>query len=935
MIPAFFLLLTQQAASQVVETTLSETSSVVWADVAQSGDTLVPTVFEGVVLEPDGTPAEGAVVVSSAGGKAVTDGNGSFRLEAQVPLDAASVQVTAIGRGGNSPLASSSVLLAAASGPVLVGPLLLSQGTSCSPSWLPTFCQPGTDLIVSALAVFDDGGGPALYAGGYFETAGCVAANHVAKWDGSSWSALGYGLNDVVNALAVFDDGSGPALYAGGAFVTTEDDAPVSHIAKWNGSFWVSINSFGGNGVNNDVYALAVFDNGGGPALYAGGLFTTAGGVSTNRIAKWNGSLWSALGSGMNNAVTALAVFDNGGGSALYAGGAFTTAGGVSANCIAKWSGSSWSALGSGMSGAFPSVYALAVFDNGGGPALYVGGNFTTPASRIAKWNGSSWSALGTGMNGDVNTLAVFNDGGGNALYAGGLFTTAGGVSASRMAKWNGSSWSSLGTGMNADVMALSVFDDGAGPALYAGGFFTTAGGVAATWSAKWDGSSWGPLGSGMNGEVVALSVFDDGLGGGQALYAAGSFTGLGSESANRIAKWDGSSWSALGSGMNNDVVALAVFDDGGGPALYAGGTFTTAGGVPANRIAKWNGSSWSALGGGLSGIVRALAIFDDGGGSALYAGGFFLTAGGAAANRIARWDGSSWSALGSGVTDSVHALAVFDDGGGPALFAGGYFTSAGGVAADRVAKWDGSSWSALGSGMNDGVWALAPFDDGGGPALYAGGYFTTAGGASANLIAKWDGSSWSALGSGMDSSPTNFVRALSVFANGGGPTLYAGGTFTTAGGVAASRIAMWDGSSWSALGSGMNERVDCLSVFDDGGGPALYAGGLFTSAYDSGDTYLAKWYREPDTTPPVLSCPVPPWVWKGDPRGTTPGEFVFFTVPATDCVDPSPAVVCVPPSGSFFPRGVTRVTCTATDASGNESTCYFDVIVERTLRPR
>ncbi|MGB9613419.1 MAG: chitobiase/beta-hexosaminidase C-terminal domain-containing protein, partial [Candidatus Margulisiibacteriota bacterium] len=49
--------------------------------------------------------------------------------------------------------------------------------------------------------------------------------------------------------------------------------------------------------------------------------------------------------------------------------------------------------------------------------------------------------------------------------------------------------------------------------------------------------------------------------------------------------------WQALGSGMNGSVYALAVDSSGN---LYAGGSFTTAGGVSANRIAKWNGSSWS-----------------------------------------------------------------------------------------------------------------------------------------------------------------------------------------------------------------------------------------------------------------------------------------------------------------------------------------------------
>jgi hypothetical protein len=43
---------------------------------------------------------------------------------------------------------------------------------------------------------------------------------------------------------------------------------------------------------------------------------------------------------------------------------------------------------------------------------------------------------------------------------------------------------------------------------------------------------------------------------------------------------------------------------------------------------------------------------------------------------------------------------------------------------------------------------------------------------------------------------------------------------------------------------------------------------------------------------------------------------------------DPSPALLCVPPSGSTFPPGLTLVTCTATDAYGNSSSCQFPVIV-------
>src|SRR5207249_8096283 len=150
-------------------------------------------------------------------------------------------------------------------------------------------------------------------------------------------------------------------------------------------------------------------------------------------------------------------------------------------------------------------------------------------------------------------------------------------------------------------------------------------------------------------------------------------------------------------------VLALAV----SGSDVYAGGYFTTAGGTAANYIAKWNGSTWTALGSGIdappftSTAVYALAVS----GSDVYAGGYFTTAGGSAANNIAKWNGSTWTALDSGVGFGfVSALAV----SGSVLYAGGQINSAGDSAANNIAKWNGSSWSALGSGMNNPVRAVA-----------------------------------------------------------------------------------------------------------------------------------------------------------------------------------------------------------------------------------
>jgi hypothetical protein len=292
-------------------------------------------VLDGIVFGPDGAPAVGAVVVSSAGGRAVTAVDGSYRFEVEVPIESQSLHVTAVGAGNWSLLATASVGLTAAPAITRVGPLVLALSGGCSPGWLPTFGQePGVQVagFIYASAVFDDGSGPALYVGGNFTSAGGITASHIARWDGSSWSVLD-GMDSVVTSLTVFDDGSGPALYAGGAF-TSAGGVAASRIAKWDGTSWSAL----GSGTNGDVRALTTFDDGSGSALYAGGPFTIAGGVSASRIAKWDGASWSALGTGMSGslngsgAVRALTVFDD----ALYAAGDFTTAGGVPANCVAR-----------------------------------------------------------------------------------------------------------------------------------------------------------------------------------------------------------------------------------------------------------------------------------------------------------------------------------------------------------------------------------------------------------------------------------------------------------------------------------------------------------------------------------------------------------------------------------------------------------------------
>jgi hypothetical protein len=336
------------------------------------------------------------------------------------------------------------------------------------------------------------------------------------------------------------------------------------------------------------------------------------------------------------------------------------------------------------------------------------------------------------------------------------------------------------------------------GPALYVGGQFSSAGGADANRIAAWDGTSWSPLGTGAQSSGTIYAIQADEAAG--LLYVGGAFSNLGGMASTRsIGVWDGSSWSDVGGGnpqmSNAGVRTLALWDGD----LYAGGYINQMGAATASKLARWDGATWSSLPGnplGSTDYVEELGIYDDGGGEALYVGGTFSSAGGNGnARNIFRWDGAILSALGQGTNGEVEAMAVFDG----ELYVGGYFnevyqSDGTAVTVNKIARWDGSSWSAVGSGMNSGsgyhVWTLAAFDDGNGEALYAGGSFTTAGGVSARRIARWDGTSWTAVSG--DTDLNGYVYELAVFNDGTRSGLYSGGTFTSNDGQTAQRIAQW-----------------------------------------------------------------------------------------------------------------------------------------------
>lgn len=106
------------------------------------------------------------------------------------------------------------------------------------------------------------------------------------------------------------------------------------------------------------------------------------------------------------------------------------------------------------------------------------------------------------------------------------------------------------------------------------------------------------------------------------------------------------------------------------------------------------------------------------------------------------------------------------------------------------------------------------------------------------------------------------------------------------------------------------------------------------TATDDSGNQTLSSFTVtvEDNTAPAVLSCPT-------DIRVSTTDNcdaIANWTVPTfSDNCDANPVITSTHNSGDVFLLGTTVVTYTATDSTGNQSTCSFNVIVEDDVAPQ
>jgi glucose/arabinose dehydrogenase len=335
-------------------------------------------------------------------------------------------------------------------------------------------------------------------------------------------------------------------------------------------------------------------------------------------------------------------------------------------------------------------------------------------------------------VNGSINTIVTK---GLDTVYVGGLFNEVGtNVNANNIAMWTKDlGWQNLEDGVNGSVSSIVIDNDGQ---LFVGGSFSTADNYEAYNIASYDHSiGWNSLRSGTDGPVQSMVIAND------KLIVGGSFVQADGIEVNNVSIWSENEWKPLIdsitgiAGTNNEIRSIASDKNGD---IYVGGNFGAAGGIPANRIAKWNGNTWSPLGEGTSGFVQAILPFDN----YIYAAGNFSIAGSKIVNRIARWnpDIEEWSSLGNGLSNNVNTLAS----DGTYLYVGGQFTNAYSTAIDvflmnNIARWsEEKGWIPMGAGVELGIDNVVNTLVYNQQDIFIGGFFGSAGDVDAQNLATW-----------------------------------------------------------------------------------------------------------------------------------------------------------------------------------------------------
>jgi len=686
---------------------------------------------------------------------------------------------------------------------LLLGLLLLTTG-AWGQGWRPGFHSPG--LNGEPTVVLTRPNGDVIAGGDFTNAGGQPGADHVARWDGRRWLALGAGPGHFRFLTALVAAPHGRLLAAG--VVALDSGRIESRVMRWNGKRWQQV---GPALAKQWVTCLAVAANG--DVLV--GLSRSSG----CGVLRWQGRAWQPLvpdavaapaTSQPGSALTSLLVTPQGD---IVALGKFATTLPSNEQEAARWTGTGWQALGAPTEG-FRQTLSLALAANGDLLASGMLVSFPYKAACfVARWDGQHWQPL-PGCPTDIPGRVLATPTGG-AVVTYKAFSGSNTISTS-VARWDGTRWQVRALG-KADFTyrreALAVAANG--DLLVSDPVYGLLG---------WNNRACYPLTDaqavgfpGMYPHAGYLTAVAAGASGEVAL--AGSFfddvpdTLSPHRQRRRVYRWDGRQRQPLGPALVGEVKALAVAPNG---EVLAGGHFALPGAADSIRnVARWDGHAWQPLGQGQP-PVRALALAPN--------GDVFV----AGDRGLARWDGHRWQPLplpftGAGASNYLTALVVAPNGD---LVAGGRFADAPPrdprerTTEASVMRWNGRTWQALVGRASYFPESLALAPDGG--------YVL---GTGANLsVHSFSQAVGEVLrnGQALGQSLSGYVRAVAVTASG---DIIAGGDFN-------GHLVRWNGTAWQPLGAGLSGPVWALAAAPNGD---LIVGGTFSSTDDKAQS-LGLW---------------------------------------------------------------------------------------------
>lgn len=463
--------------------------------------------------------------------------------------------------------------------------------------------------------------------------------------------------------------------------------------------------------------------------------------------------------------------------------------------------------------------------------------------ANLAVWDGSAWAAPpGGAVDGPVYELVLD----GTELLVGGAFSQVGGIAAASVAAYTGTQWRAMNFG---DVAVYALARD-ANDQLYAGGTFGLrfgeTGGIA-----RWSGTAW-QLAAGGLGNGFIVGVATDLVKHGDSLYVGGCFrTAGGAEQApgavasQGIARLDpGGQWHALDDGTKGvlgpwiepqacgdegpssvwNVSKQRMFSDGS--RLLLGGSFPGIDGVISQALiahdTAWVGQGVDPAGGlGIGGSLDRIAASSS---CDVWAMGQFTHVAGARSQaRVVHFTGTAWETIADTIPRDAFCPGFAVSGSGE-VSVGCMIFPQDGDAVGRVYRVAGGNLVQVGGDLPL-VQAIAYDPDG---------KLWVAGGAATGYLARLDGDTLTMIEEGFDA-PVNQLDAA------GSSDIIVGGSFTKVGTLDAARIARWNGTAWSALGTGLpgfptaithDGATVYVSTFDEGAGQLMlgkFEGGTWT----------------------------------------------------------------------------------------------------------